>query len=120
MINMEEIKIRLSADLKNAIKERDTLAVKAIRSLMSAIDNAGAVFIEAPKIMPMAGGIAGATDGIGSTEVPRKELSDEEIQQIIQKEIDEITKTIELIKDFSRPEIRQLTEQIKILEKYKI
>lgn len=115
---MEKIKEKLSADLKNAMKEGDIVAIKTIRSLISEIDNAGAVIVEEPKIMPMSGGIAGATDGIGSSEVPRKELSEKEIGQIIQREIEEITKTIELIKEHSQLDTKQFVQQIDILKKY--
>jgi uncharacterized protein YqeY len=115
---MEEIKTRLSNDLRIAMKEKNALAVKAIRSLSAAIDNAGAVFVEAPKVMPMSGGIAGASSGLGSTEVQRKDLSANDIKQIIQKEIDEMLKAIELINDQAKPETSQLLEQINILKKY--
>ncbi|MFH0891153.1 MAG: hypothetical protein V1867_00065 [Candidatus Falkowbacteria bacterium] len=115
---MEKIKLKLSADLKNAMKEKNILIVKTIRFLMSAIDNAGTVAVETPKIIPAAGGIAGATDGLFSTEVPRKILSDKDIKNIIQREIDEIEKAIESIKDPSRPETGQYKEQINILKKY--
>ena len=50
---MKEIKLKLSNDLRSAMKEKNVLAVKAIRSLLVAIDNAGAVFVEAPKVMPI-------------------------------------------------------------------
>jgi hypothetical protein len=115
---MKEIKLKLSNDLRSAMKEKNVLAVKAIRSLLVAIDNAGAVFVEAPKVMPMSGGIAGATSGLGSTEVSRKELSDADIKQIIQKEIDEMQKAIQIINNPSRPETVQLAEQIQTLGKY--
>lgn len=115
---MEKIKEKLSADLKNAMKERDVIAIKTIRSLISEIDNAGAVIIKEPKIMPMSGGIAWATDGIGSSEVPRRELSEKEIEQIIRREIEEITKTIELMKQHSQLDTKQFVEQIDILKKY--
>jgi uncharacterized protein len=114
----EEIKSRLSIDLKSAMKDRNAVAIKAIRSLMSAIDNAGAVSVEAPKIMPMSGGIAGATAGLGSTEIPRRDLSAEDIKQIIRKEIDEMAKAIESINDHSRPETVQLERQIDLLRGY--
>ena len=115
---MKEIKSRLSIDLKNAVKEKNPLAVNAIRSLMSAIDNAGAVPVEKSEVMPMSGGIAGATEGLGSSEALRRELSDEEIKQIIQKEINEMVETVELIGNDSRPESRELIEQMDILKKY--
>ena len=115
---MKEIKSRLSIDLRNAVKEKNSLAVNAIRSLMSAIDNAGAVPVKKPEVMPMSGGIAGATEGLGSSEALRRELSDVEIKQIIQKEINEMAEAVELINNDSRPESKELIEQMDILKKY--
>ena len=115
---MEKIKLKLSTDLKTAMKEKNEIAIKTIRSLISEIDNAGAVIIEEPKVMPMSGGIAYATDGIGSSEIPRKELSEIEIREIVQREIDEINKTIELVKQHSQFDTQQFVEQINILKKY--
>jgi len=115
---MQKIKLQLSADLRKAMKEKDAIAIKTIRSLISEIDNAGAVIVEQPKVMPMSGGIAGATDGIGSSEVPRRELSEKEIQEIIQKEINEITKAMELVKQHSQLDTKHFIEQIQILKKY--
>lgn len=115
---MNELMTRLSADLKNAMIGKDVIATKAIRSLISAIDNAGAVPVESPETLPMSGGIAGATSGLGSTEVARRELSDQDVSRIIQGEIDEIANTIELIGDDSRPEVAELRQQMEILKKY--
>jgi uncharacterized protein YqeY len=115
---MKKIKLKLSDDLKNAMKEKDEIAIRTIRSLISEIDNAGAVIVETPKVMPMSGGIAGATDGIGSAEVPRKELSETDIKNIIKKEIEEISNTIELVKQNSQLDTKQFTKQIEILENY--
>ncbi len=115
---MQKIKHILQTDLRRALKERNEIAIKTIRSLLSDLDNAGAVAVEAPEVMPMAGGIAGATDGLGSTEVPRKILSEMEIKQIIQREIDELLKTIELVEHHTQVDTQQLTEQVRILEGY--
>lgn len=115
---MEKIKLKLSADLRIAMKEKNEIAIKTIRCLISEIDNAGAVIVEKPKVMPMSGGIAGATEGVGSSEVPRRNLSETEIIQIIQREIDEISKTIELVKQHSQLSTEQFIKQIEILKKY--
>jgi uncharacterized protein YqeY len=115
---MEKIKLKLLVDLKNAMKDRDAIAVKTIRSLISEIDNAGAIVVEKTKVMPMSGGIAYATDGIGSSEVPRKELSEIDIKEIILREINEITKTIELVKQHSQLDTEKFIKQIEILKKY--
>lgn len=114
-MNMKE---KLSKDLRDVMKKRNEIEIKTIRSLISAIDNAGAVIVEVPKIMPMSGGIAYATDGVGSSEVPRKELSEKDIEKIIRIEIDEITKTIELVKQHSQLDTEQFVKQINILERY--
>ena len=114
---MEEIKLRLATDLTTAMKERDTVAVITIRSLLSEIDNAGAVELPVSEGMIMSGGIAGATEGVGSTEVQRKELSNEDIQKIITKEIDEIEKTALMIGK-SGTDTSEFTEQIEILKGY--
>lgn len=115
---MKTVRSRLAADLSQAMKEKNAVASQAIRSLLAGIDNAGAVQVEEPVTMPMAGGIAGATEGVGSTEAPRIELSDEDIKQIIQKEIDEMAEAAELIKGSARPEVEQLAEKINLLKKY--
>ncbi len=112
------IKEKLSKDLREAMKERNEIEIKTIRSLISAIDNAGAIVVEDPKIMPMSGGIAYATDGVGSTEARRKELSEKDIEKIIRIEINEIEKTIELVKQHSQLDVRQFIQRINILERY--
>ncbi|MDD5639427.1 MAG: hypothetical protein PHR47_01310 [Candidatus Pacebacteria bacterium] len=109
---------KLKIDLKNAIMNRDTITIETIRCLISDIDNAGAVKIEQPEVMPMSGGIAGATNGIGSSEIPRKELFDRDVIKIIQKQIAEINEAMMLIKGHNEFNTLELEEKIKILEKY--
>ncbi len=77
---------RLRAALTRAMKERDAVAVSALRSAIAAIDNAGAV--DAPDAKATSGGvIAGATRGVGTTEVPRRELSEHEVTALVHHEI---------------------------------
>jgi|GEM_PF-4680055 len=115
---MENIRNKLSLDLRDAMKQGDTTAVETIRSLISDIDNAGAVFVKDPEIMPMSGNIAGATSGLFSTEVERKDLSESDIKDLIKKEIDDILKTIDMIKDNSKIHSDKLSRKIEILKKY--
>ena len=79
---------RLRESLLSARKSRDTAGVAAIRSALSAIDNA-----ETPQAdqtdTRIGGPIAGAVSGVGSTEVARKILSDAEIRDLIRAEVDE-------------------------------
>jgi uncharacterized protein YqeY len=71
-----------------ARKERDATRVTALRSVLGAIDNA-----EAPASVPVtgqtSGQLAGAVKGLGATEVARRELSDEQIRDLVRSEIDE-------------------------------
>ncbi|WP_166903956.1 glutamyl-tRNA amidotransferase [Mycobacterium sp. DL440] len=79
---------RLRESLLSARKSRDTISTAAIRSALSAIDNA-----ETPRAdqtdTRIGGSIAGAVSGVGSTEVARRALSDAEIRGLIQAEVDE-------------------------------
>lgn len=78
----------LRRSLLSARKLRDTARVAAVRSALSAIDNA-----ETPHAVTLGtlpdGPIAGAACGLGATEVARRVLSDADIRDLIQGEIDE-------------------------------
>lgn len=75
---------RLTADLTAAMKARQTTAVSTLRSLMAAIDNAEAVPIT-----------AAPTAAVGhSRDVPRKVLSDTDIQAILVREAYECRKAL--------------------------
>jgi uncharacterized protein len=70
-----------------ARKDRDAVRVSALRSALSAIDNA-----ETPDgvaVEPVSATIAGAVIGVGAAEVARRELSDEQIRELVRREIDE-------------------------------
>jgi hypothetical protein len=69
-----------------ARKGRDSTRVSALRSALSAIDNAGAVHA-APQTT--GGTIASAVVGLGAAEVARRDLSDTEIRELLRAEIDE-------------------------------
>jgi uncharacterized protein len=90
------------ANLRTALlaarKDRDTARVSALRSALSAIDNAGAVPtatlgsatpVDVNPDAPQSGTIAGGVVGLGAAEVARVELSDEQIRELVQGEIDE-------------------------------
>ena len=75
---------RLTADLTAAMKARQPTAVSTLRSLMAAIDNAEAVPISAAPA---------AVNGL-SRDVPRKVLSDSDIQAILVREAYECRKAL--------------------------
>ena len=75
----EVLRAYLGAELRGAMKARDTVAVATIRSLLSALDNAGAV-IETPAHAPVFG---------RSGDVPRRELTAADIEQVLAAEAEE-------------------------------
>ena len=79
---------RLRDALLAARKGRDAARVSALRSALSAIDNAEtpddvAVYASASPT------IAGAVSGLGAAEVARRELSDSQIRDLLRAEVDE-------------------------------
>jgi uncharacterized protein YqeY len=73
------MRARIKADLRDAMKSRRTVTVATLRSLLAAIDNAEAV-----------DGTAVVNPVIGrSNDVPRRELSEAEVRQLVQREADE-------------------------------
>ncbi len=70
------------------MKARDAAAVSALRSALAAIDNAESV--DAPSVgKKYSGPIAGAVSGLGAAEAPRRELSEDEIEDIVRAEVAE-------------------------------
>jgi uncharacterized protein YqeY len=75
-MNIED---RLRSDLQQARKQRDDLAVEAIRMLMSVADNAGAV-----DLGPWESSHLG-----GPTEVPRRHVTEREVLELFRAEADD-------------------------------
>ena len=75
----------LRAQLLAARKDRDATRVSALRSALSAIDNA-----ETPDVdVPAAGAIAASAAGLGAAEVQRRVLTEAEIRTLLRAEVDE-------------------------------
>jgi uncharacterized protein YqeY len=71
-----------------ARKYHDSTRVSALRSVLSAIDNAETP--EGARVdAPSSGTIAGGVVGLGAAEVARRELSDAQIRELVHAEIDE-------------------------------
>ncbi|GAA2619660.1 GatB/YqeY domain-containing protein [Paractinoplanes durhamensis] len=78
---------RLRKALPAAMKARDRVATTALRATLAAIDNAEAV-------VPAEGAAGGQAIeavpiGVGATEVARRALSDQEVEQIVRAEVTE-------------------------------
>lgn len=83
----ETLRQRLRDALTGAIKERDKLAVAALRSALAAIDNAEAV--ERPRSADRGPAVEQIRIGVGSAEAARRELTEEQIEQIVRGELAE-------------------------------
>ncbi|MFC7490393.1 MULTISPECIES: GatB/YqeY domain-containing protein [unclassified Knoellia] len=71
---------------------RDTAAVSALRSALSAIDNAEAVptdDVETASFGTDDSPIAGAAIGAGATEAARRELTPEDVRALLHREVEE-------------------------------
>ncbi|WP_237572796.1 glutamyl-tRNA amidotransferase [Mycolicibacterium lacusdiani] len=93
----------LRAQLLTARKDRDQTRVSALRSALSAIDNAETPDADTPAettpVVTPDGAIAGATSGLASTEVARRQLTDSEIRALLRGEIDERLRAAEQLAD---------------------
>jgi uncharacterized protein YqeY len=78
----------LRARLMTARKDRDAIRVSALRSALSAIDNAETPDVEDLDV-PAAGTIAGSVAGLGAAEVPRRVLTGAAIRTLLRAEIDD-------------------------------
>jgi uncharacterized protein YqeY len=79
---------RLRGALLAARKDRDAARISVLRSALSAIDNA-----ETPDMATLdaqsSETIAGGVSGLGAAEVARRELTDNQIRDLLRVEIDE-------------------------------
>jgi uncharacterized protein len=84
------VRRRLERALRDAMSARDMIAVSALRSAMSAIDNAGAVSVESgPAAETSSPHFAGAAAGLGAGEAQRRGLSEDQVEEIVRAEIAE-------------------------------
>ena len=87
MTTLEE---RLRSALRVALRERNAIAMSALRPTLAALANATAV-----ESVPLAPGadehVVGGVAGLGAAEVPRRELTEDEAVAIVRSEIAERT-----------------------------
>jgi uncharacterized protein len=101
--------------LLTARKDRDTTRTSALRSALSAIDNA-----ETPDGAQLdgasSGTIAGAVTGLGGAEVARRQLSDTQIRALLRAEVDErLTAADEFIAGGHQERAATLREEAAVL-----
>jgi uncharacterized protein len=107
------IQERLKTDLQSARKSRDRLKTAVLRSTLALISNAEAVPVEE---------ISEAYTmhiGVGSSEVMRRTLTEQDIRQIIQNEIDELLDAVSgMGANSDNPYTTELLQKASILKKY--
>jgi uncharacterized protein YqeY len=82
------IEQRLRTALRAAMRDRDTVAVRVLRSTLAALDNATAV--PGPAAAPAGDEhVAGSAVGLGAAEAARRELTEDEAVAIVRAEIAE-------------------------------
>ncbi|MFT3727248.1 MAG: GatB/YqeY domain-containing protein [Terricaulis sp.] len=85
----ETVRQRLQADLREAMKSRDKAKLDVLRALVSAIDNAGAVALDAPEVRDYTnfeGRSQYVVTGVGKTEVARKTLDAADIATLFRRD----------------------------------
>ena len=88
MTAAENWRTTLREALLAARKDRDPIRIAALRTALSAIDNAETpddATVDAPESTAVAGGVA----GLGAAEVARRELDDRQIRDLLRGEVAE-------------------------------
>lgn len=111
---------RLRADLYIAMKARNRVASAALRAALAAIDNAGAVEIDARADgHPGSQFVAGAAPGLGAAERRRREVTDEEIVAIIRDELRQHLDAVDRANAAGRPDLAdEHAGQARVLSRY--
>ena len=77
----------LNSELVAAMQRRDRPVTAALRTTLAALANAEAVPTESPAVSTMGTPhIAGATAGLGATEAPRRDLTEDHERAIVARE----------------------------------
>lgn len=112
----EELVARIQADMRNARKGSDKLKAVTLQSVLAEISNAEAVTLSlgAPSCSAR---IAGASQGVGSTEIARKELTALDILAVLHAELVDLEETLRHV-DASTEYAATLHQKIAVLKEY--
>ncbi len=116
MKSVDEWKSALRTELRTAQRERVPHAVGVFRETLAAIDNAESVdasVVVAPREEAFAGSVA----GLGASDVPRRQLSPEDVIAIVEKELQDRREAMVTYTTHGRlDEARTLRLQIELLQ----
>lgn len=101
--------------LREAVRSHDTVTVSALRSLIGAIGNAEAVPVgDATSVPTTSEHVAGGSVGVGSSEVPRRVLDEDDVVALVEAEIRERRSAMEAYG--SSEKTHRLAAEIVVLE----
>lgn len=114
------MRTELSDGLKAALKNRDRVAIAALRSALSAIDNAEAVPVE-DRAGPGAVSehVAGAAAGLGAAEAERRVLGEADVRSIVEGEVRERSTAAAEYERLGRDDVAEkLRAEAEVLNRY--
>ncbi|NNG19313.1 hypothetical protein HJ590_06915 [Naumannella sp. ID2617S] len=82
---MSELKQALRDELHRAMRERDRVSTRALRSVVGALENAEADGVAAPR----AGAVESSAIGVGAAEARRRELTADQAYAVVTAELEE-------------------------------
>jgi 2'-5' RNA ligase len=109
---------RLRSGLRGAMRARDRDAVAAIRSALSAVDNAEAVPLDPADHRHRAGAIEGAAVGLGAAEVERRSLSEEDVIAIVLSEVQEREHALAVVADTAPDRVETIRAELDALRAF--
>ncbi|HSD56369.1 MAG TPA: hypothetical protein VLA92_04425 [Candidatus Saccharimonadales bacterium] len=113
---VDEITVQIKDDLRTAMKAGQSAEVSALRSLLARISNAEAVQLTTTAGLDDAP-IAGAIQGVGSTEMARRMLSPDDVAAIIAAEVKELQDALAAVDEHSDYG-QELRQKILTVSKY--
>ena len=105
---MTSLHARIRDDLAEAMRDRDMARVKVLRTTVSAIQNAEAVE-----------GVASVEGVVGYSDVQRRSLSDDDVIEIIVREIEEFEGSVAEYRQIGQTERAEgLQRELEVLRSY--
>ena len=105
-----QLRTRVKSELKEAMRARDRATVIALRGILSALDNAEAVVVDAPAWPPVVN---------RSADVPRRTLTGADVARILQDEADEHQRALVQYEALGQPEVvEELRVKLAVVNRY--
>ena len=100
---------RLKAHLRQAMKERDTVVVMTLRTMLATLDNATAVEVDTSQV-PLVG---------LTPDVPRRELSEAQQHELLVSEAQQRRAAMQLYEEMGQQaEAQRLRRELKVFDLY--